>query len=134
LADLPVTALYVLLQSDWFDAAALLLFLITVGFAIVSLVKQRNTGLPSALKNITWTAVGCAALYLIASGSYGIYLAATNSRGDFFTDPVEMVMTTISTLVSVTLGAFGLIRLRRFRAASSPRTDQPPVITGPSTA
>jgi hypothetical protein len=45
LADVPLTAVSFVYESTWTDVVSILLLLVTIGYAIASLVKQRKTTL-----------------------------------------------------------------------------------------
>ena len=135
LADVPLTAVSILYDSDWMDLASVLLLLVTVAYAITSMVKQRNTTLPAALKRLPWMVLGWAALMVVTAIVYGIVLVINNPEAldrslSALDDPVVLVMTVISTTGTAALGFAGLVLLRRFRAASLMPVPEPPVADG----
>ena len=124
LADLPLTTMHFAIQSGWFDALSWLMLLATVGFAIAALMQQRNTDLPDGLRIIPKATLVFTAISFITALGYGIYVAITNPgfasrKLSFWDDPVVLVMSCITTSISVILGTLGLVRLRKFRAASA---------------
>ena len=123
LADLPLTTTHFAIQSDWFDAVSWLMLLTTVGFAIAALIQQRNTDLPDGLRIIPKVTLIFTSISFITAIGYGIYLVVTNPdlasrKLSPFDDPVVLVMTCVTTSISVILGTLGLVRLRKFRAAT----------------
>ncbi len=123
LADVPLTAVSTVYESTWMDVAGVLFMLVSLGYAIASLIKQRNTTLPAGLKLLPWLVLGWAALMLAAAMVYGVVLAINNpealeSSNSAVENPAILTMTIISTAGTATMGIVGLVRLRRFRAAS----------------
>lgn len=122
LADLPMTLVNVAVKSGWLEGASLLLLAVTFGFGIAALVQQRNTDLNSAVKCIPVLTLICGGLFFLASVVYGIFTVVQNPEAptdnlSSLDNPVVLTMTIVSTALSVLLGAFGLIHLRRYRAA-----------------
>lgn len=135
LADVPLTAVSIVYDSDWTDLASVLLLLVTVGYAITSLVKQRNTTLPAALKRLSWMVLAWDALMVVTAIVYGIVLVISNPEAldrslSALDDPVVLVMTVITTTGTAVLGFVGLVLLRRFRAASLMPVPEAPVAGG----
>jgi hypothetical protein len=139
LADVPLTSVSVIYESPWMDGLSVLLMLVTLAFAITSLLKQRDTTLTVGLKRLPWIVVGWAALMLMTAIAYGIVMAINNPGAldreiRVLEDPVVLVMTVISTSVNAIMGFAGLVLLRKFRASTSAPASGPPAFGGPSTA
>jgi hypothetical protein len=129
LADVPFSAAYILLHSQWLELMSVLLLLGTVGCVIVALIKQHNSTLPPALKRLPWLVLGWTALLVMAAIVYGIFLVlndptAADRNLSPLDDPVVLVMTVASSLVSA---CFGLVGLKLVREAR--RTMTPPLLS-----
>ena len=135
LADVPLTAVSVLYDKTWMDLASALLMLVTVGYAIASLLKQHNTTLPASLRRLPWLVLGWAALMVVTAIAYAIVLAinnpdALNRSLSPLEDPVVLVMTVISTGGTAALGVAGLVLLRKFRASLPSSVPEPSTVSG----
>ncbi len=125
LADVPLSAAYILLYSQWLELMSVLLLLGTAACVIVALIKQHNSTLPPALKRLPWLVLGWTALLVMAAIAYGIVLVlndptAVDRELSPLEDPVLLVMTMVSALVSAILGLVGLKLVREARKAMTP--------------
>ena len=116
--------------KDMFD---MIFFLATLLIAIVALIRQRDSDLPSDLKRTTWVVLWI----MIASFFIGYSLAIGYmiSRGGMMTsaDPYELMFASpafksyiaIQAIVFAAAGLIGLVQLSRFRSsyADSKATD-----------
>jgi len=132
LVDVPLTAASAFYESIWMDVAGVVLLLVSVAYAIASVVKQHNTTLPSGLKRLPWLVLGWTGLMLVAAIAYGIVLGINNPEAlgrsiAVLEDPVVLTMTLISTTGTAALGVVGLVLLRKFRTLSRAVALEPPV-------
>ncbi len=129
--DLPCT-----LAIEFFDGSAstsvgLLFIAVQVAVAVMALVQQQHTNLPTFLKRIPVVVLVSVGASILISVGYGVYL---NSQGLDPTaaehDAVGTTLTFVTTALNAILGVLGTMQLRRFRATLAPSAP-PPIINAP---
>jgi hypothetical protein len=122
LADVPLTAVNFVYESTWTDVVGVLWLMVTVGYAIASLLKQHNTTLPLGVKRLPWFLLGLDVAMIVAIVAYGLFLGINNPDAlnglSEMEDPVIVALTVFSTAVTAVLGMSGIVLLRRFRAST----------------
>ena len=124
---------------------AMLMFIAILTVSIAALIAQHGTTLPGSVKAMTWATMAYLVVvnaissvhtmvYMIAHPSFGTQ-ASDVSRAIFDIPPLEspfkLGMMILSILVSLWIGAGGLLALRRFRKQSSQPPPAPPPIPQP---
>jgi len=132
LVDTPFTLLDEIFDTKWTTTLGLVLLLVSVGFCITALVRQRGTDLPGFVKIIPWLVLGFVASVFIFFIGLGIYLAANSGLDSAaFEGNMTTAITVISTALNLILGLTGLIQLRRFQADYLNRQSLPPLAVPP---
>ena len=116
--------------KDMFD---MIFYLATLLIAIVALVRQRDSDLPSNLRRTTWVVLGImiASFFIGYSLAVGYIISNVDivTSGDpyeiMFDSPVFRTYIAIEAIISAAAGLIGLVQLSRFQSsyANSKATD-----------
>lgn len=126
LADLPATVLDYFFETAG-RALGLTVFAATGVAAVIALVRQRQASLPRALKRMPWIVLGLFGGSLAVGNVYGVVLLMQGRMADaqdlrVWEEPFLFGMAVVTTAIAVMLGAYGLVRLRNWRASEAPTT------------
>jgi hypothetical protein len=106
---------------------------VTIVFAIAGIVRQQHTSLPLILRRIPWFTLALTAVFIAIAIGYAGYQMFNNPNFmiddlDPLNDPALLLITIVSTGIWVSLGAIGLLHLKRFRAERAAAQAPPPVV------
>ncbi len=128
LADALTTAIGIFNQGDVLHSISLVIFIATIVFIIVSLIKQSGSTLYYSIKALTWTIAGYLSVIFISSFILVFYIMSTMpDTGDILQkmeqvaelrpleNPWILGLSVVNVAFSLILGIFGLLLIFRYR-------------------